>query len=583
MGKRFGKALLLGAFALAANTNAFGQLYNMDLSNSEPIQEQSMSQQAPIESIISVIDLDRTTRLEPAMNSVLDNIDDDRRSTIGSDWKVVPPQEEFNPGEVLEKINVIEKEILSGPLDQKIIDKIQSLDKDLRQRTVAKTQDDTINKILDEFKPQKIEPFQPGEHIQESSAFPKLQKTIKDNITKIINHQFEQGYLTDKADIGVNIVKRELVRNPFSKNKNKTTMEADLSQNMAFRENGKCNIVLSFDDKGGVPYLGQDTTTQKITGLKNQQQKQYMQQFIALHEHYHCEFATNPTPIQMKGASAEEVAKVNYYLKDIHINIVDPRDDGTHGYMATLSENHSDVAAKMALIKQHGANNPDLLYALKAISTQREDGYLHRSYDTHFTHFALQELSKPENIDRLMKIDNPQDFKQMALEIANIGTEKVLLDKKTSSYAMFSETSLKDAVKTHVHQLIVEQSNGNQVSYNQWANNNQSSFVNDLAHRAMQGIDVKGRFEGNDENTLIKINELAKALTEKNWAGFKPEIEKFKAVSDQFVDHVKKEHGTKLGFEDPNHKINLTANIKMLQQKFLQDTRNLQPNFPKPK
>lgn len=412
----------------------------------------------------------------------------------------------------------------------------------------------------------------------------KQLEAISTSINKIIDKQFEKGYLTERADIKLNIVKPiEYVQFEADPENNKPEVKVettDLSENHFHREGGTCKVALSFDEKGGVPYLGMDDELKNMTSLKNEDQKEYMRQFIALHEHFHCEFSNIQKPIQFKDKSWFFNNKINKTLKDV-TPMITGWGPNYSSYMDTLNESFADVSAKMALMKQYGTENKDLMYVLKVIETQRHDNYLERSTDTHFTNFALEELKKPENLKRVQDVNSGSDFRNLALEFANTGAEKLLLDKEDLAKGMFSPEAFKNSLMVETMREVKLHLTTEGVVEPHWNKNLEMGYIQEIAQKVTKDIDYSKLDKKMDNADLYDF--ARKRIMEDQGSEIDSRFNQYKELTEEFMFAIKEKHSDKKmklesGIE---FKQELASKIRDLRTKFMEETKPL-VNSPKP-
>jgi hypothetical protein len=204
---------------------------------------------------------------------------------------------------------------------------------------------------------------------------------------------------------------------------------------MSLKADGDCEVNVSVDKHGDFDYFGSKENIKEFKDLvhpSTQQESQLYKELITLHEASHCEFSKIEKPFIIKGNS-ELQEKVNftytnsggYYVVENGVNKV---------YTCVhqiLNETFADTYGAMQLIKSHGAT-PDVLNTLSKFDLQRhEQGFITRAkmgVEEHDTHFSLAELLKPENIERVVKSNNPQELKQMALELSNASLGNLLVN-----------------------------------------------------------------------------------------------------------------------------------------------------------
>lgn len=255
------------------------------------------------------------------------------------------------------------------------------------------------------------------------------EEIIKQNITsglnKLVQEHHNNGFLKEKAALDIKFITP-------SKDGN-----ADTPENMATLIANACKVTLVFDKDGNSPKLSSEESILKTTEFKNEKQKEIMREFIALHESFHCEFANIENPIKIEGKSSDFNKKINHYLKEMYT--IPIAGVGQIGYIDNLNENFADIAATGLLIKKYGEDNPDLKYVLNANKTQRHAQYFDNDLSSHHTHIGLNKSLSKENIDKLKNAIDGEEFKEIALKIANKSIQQLMTQRKDLTDEMLSE------------------------------------------------------------------------------------------------------------------------------------------------
>lgn len=306
--------------------------------------------------------------------------------------------------------------------------------------------------------------------------------TIKNNVYSIINDQFKKGFLTEKADISINIISSELEQ----KDKNTYVYYIPHFDNHLSRLANGCHIFLDFN-KNGLIDITENSRVLSHIHLENDTQIKMFEQFVALHEHYHCEFGHIESPVLLDGKDQNFNQKLNYILKDqfSFSNV------SQFSYIDTLNENFADVSAVIALIKEYGENNSDLLSTIYSISLQRHAQYFESPNDSHITHFSLLMLLEHDNIEKILHIKNMNEFQQLALSISNKGVQQFMQYNQaaTSNFTFFD--SIYDSVLSQAINLIRYESMSEQekkkssFSINPWKEQIQRGLSFDMAQNAI--------------------------------------------------------------------------------------------------
>lgn len=292
-----------------------------------------------------------------------------------------------------------------------------------------------------------------------------IKADISHYVNNIIDKQISKGYLTEKATISITIspsVQTHLKQleaiykpdKPFVEGINiSTNARATLVfGNKTFAKmptTGKCDISLVYDDQGGVEALTDDVNTLIKTELQNLEQKKIAQQFIALHEQFHCEFNKISIPVLIDSDNIEFNKQVSYIFRDQKSPFNEPIT-----YLDILNENFADTSAAMALIQQYGKNNENLLYVLNSLETQRHNKYYTNNEGVHFTHFSLEEVLEEKRLNLISNNLTPSEFQQLALTISNKGVLQVLANRPILAERVFSTDNIVRGVFVNILAII---------------------------------------------------------------------------------------------------------------------------------
>lgn len=384
------------------------------------------------------------------------------------------------------------------------------------------------------------------------------QQQVQNHLEQTLNDNVNKHLLTQTAHINIKIVasgKTTKSTLPKIEQTNVTAneLEPSLSENMMMRTDGACFINLTFDDYGNIPKLAlHEGDILSITSLKNDTQKSMAQEFIALHEYYHCEFTAMENPVLTPGQSSSFNQQINNVFKEQVSAAALQR----VSYIDTLNENFADTAAAMNLIMKYGLDNPDFKFVIESLKTQRHAKYFQSEYDSHFTHFSLEKVLEPQNLDKLKTLktlidtnpsnESQKQFSQLALEIANNGTNQIIVNNPKMEDSMLSATSLAFSVFKNLNTLIHFNSTSpefrkTQTSFNMWA----------------PGVS-RGLSQNIAENLLTNINLKEKQFYQPN-GGLGPD-------SAELFSFIEEQINTKVSKSDNNKVIQAMKNIEIFKQ-----------------
>lgn len=345
---------------------------------------------------------------------------------------------------------------------------------------------------------------------QVQSNLDSIQARVNQELKTSLTENISQHLLTQDAHIKIQIVpsaktNKTLLPKLDGANLLESNLEPSLSDNHMMRKDGVCEISLTFDDYGNIPKLAnEEGGILSVTSLQNDNQRKIAQEFIALHEYYHCEFTAMENPVLTPGKSTEFNKQINYAFKDQ----VSAAALQKISYIDTLNENFADTAAAMNLIMKYGLDNPDFKFVIDSIKTQRHAKYFQSELDSHFTHFSLAQLLEPSNLEKLQQIkiqihSNPspttyQQFSQFALEIANDGTNKILVNNEKMAQTTLSVETIAYSVFKNLNTLLHFNSTSpefrqTQTPHNLWAPGISRGLTQNIAQNLMNNIDLSNK------------------------------------------------------------------------------------------
>lgn len=349
-----------------------------------------------------------------------------------------------------------------------------------------------------------------------------IKNDITNNVHKIIDEQIIQGYLTEKASISITIapsVQTHLKQleaiykpeTPYIEGINvSTNARATLVHgNKTFAKmanTGKCDIALVYDDQGGVESLTDDITTLIETEFKNSEQKKIGQQFIALHEQFHCEFNKIQTPVLIDPNNMKFNQTLTYILRDQKSPFKEPVT-----YLDILNENFADVSAAIVLIQKYGKDNKNLLYVLNSLQTQRHDKYFKDNEAVHSTHFSLAEVLQENTLNNISKDLTPESFQLLSLTIANKGVGQVISHRPIIAERIFSSNNIIRGVFINILAMVTYDNASLEkkttIFNNPWGKDVQQGLAVDIATDLLKDEDTK-KMDFFDKNGNIKNTSI---------------------------------------------------------------------------
>lgn len=412
-----------------------------------------------------------------------------------------------------------------------------------------------------------------------------LQKDIQKSVQTTIQRQADLGLFTETSDITVKIVKPQKIVEIDKKTKKKIEREElDLSENHTIRVGELCKMTLSFDELGNLPYLGHDNQLMKLTQLQNEKQKDIARKFVALHEHSHCEFSSIKDPIQLSSATPEFNKKINYFLKETEVVNVDWGSGGKElNYIKTLNESYSDVSAMVILMKEYGANDPDLKFVLKALEAQRHDSYLQKGANEHNTHVAIETLMKPENIAQIKGIDSDVKLKSFSLKMANEGVQTLMAERKEFVENGFTQENFTYSVMINMLRIIKynidSEEERKQYQPTIWKEGIEPGLAYEVAKEFLSDIDLsKYNFDNKKEvpgkQKVMPIDFTTEIMLKPAESKVMENIYKqYKETTNEFKEAVYKEHTQVIDFGKDISKEDIMKRVNSLRTKFIEDTK----------
>lgn len=199
-----------------------------------------------------------------------------------------------------------------------------------------------------------------------------------------------------------------------------------------------CLINLDVSQNGKMHFLTEDDEILSKTVLKNETQQKMYREFVAAHEHTHCDFPKNG--INVPKLNKEENNVLNgiydlvkeYGFYDSHIN-----------YGNLVNENFADAGAMVLMLKMYGSDNKDLQYVISVVQSQRSQEAIGKKYgaylEEHFTYNVFDEVKNSLNVINDLKTND--EFVSYLLKVANSAAMQSVLDKKEVSVDIaFSQT-----------------------------------------------------------------------------------------------------------------------------------------------
>ncbi len=405
-----------------------------------------------------------------------------------------------------------------------------------------------------------------------SDPLPTLSETQKQavsqkfmgEISKIIDHQFGKGYLTERAKLNIQIEAGPSVINPDGDVATLSSQQDNLSNNQFYRLGKQCVVDLQFDSDGNSPYIGTDQELKLLSAAKNEVQKRMLREYVALHEHYHCEFSGIQNPVVF----GQDLEKNSFMVKGMRD--LTPLGSAS-SYLDTVSENFSDVSAFMSLVKEYGADDPNLRYVLEVIHSQRKDNFLQSDMDVHFTHFSLEKLLQDDTLQKIESISTPEDFKKFAIELSNESAAKTFYEKNKMKKGITNDDLFYTSVMMEVARLAIGDKTQEKGYEPLWQEGNGSNIITQTAQKLLQGVNV------DHEKLLNDVGERGSFAAEtvmENRDKIQSELNAFRASMKELNSHIETV-GKSQQQITPEHKNNSVDNVEKLRSQFLTSTSKL--------
>lgn len=192
-----------------------------------------------------------------------------------------------------------------------------------------------------------------------------------------------------------------------------------------------CEVYLSHNKDTG---LGEGLTSpenkpliQKILGF-TEAEEELRNEFVLGHEVSHCGFPNIKDPFRIKGHSALSAQLNKVYADTAQRTIKSSNGFGeavpVHGLADALNESFADTTSAINLLKKYNGSDEVKVF-LQKISAERElnnqitsplDKELIDAYDLGA---ATKNVLKPENLQRILSTDNPDELRDIAIELSN--------------------------------------------------------------------------------------------------------------------------------------------------------------------
>lgn len=390
----------------------------------------------------------------------------------------------------------------------------------------------------------------------------QIGSAILKEVDSIVKKQLQKKYLTEEAHINLSLTKESPTIHPIEK-----TFDENLTGNSFKREEGQCVVNLNFGIDGRAPFLGQDLELKVLSDLKNEEQKTIMRQFMALHEHYHCEFSNIKHPINFD-YNPDKTNHAMIGLKKISML------DSDSNYTDVVNENFAYVSAFMSLIKEYGSDSKNLIYVAESILAQRKEYYIQSTAGVHFTHFGLEKLLEKDTLEQVESINNPKDFKKLALKIANESAAKVFFNKSEMSQQTFTEEHFLLSVSFEISRLLlIEKSSEYKLNLeDSLSTENKNNLVSISANKILNSA-------SKEDLADFDVFAVSKKILNKHKDKIIDEINQFNEVITHAKEYVSKTGMEKTLSEDnpvqANNKEQTLNQIAKLRASFVERTKTL--------
>lgn len=286
---------------------------------------------------------------------------------------------------------------------------------------------------------------------------------------------------------------------------------------------GTCSFVRTLTEQGQDVYLGETDEVKAITTPRNEEEKKLARDFLTLHEAAHCDIALYHQVIVLPDNPqlAQNAQFYFRYLKTFQ---------GKMSFYDLLNENFADASAAIELIKLRGAT-PSVLHVLNNMVLERQDrelyGLQRDVVSDHNTHLSILEVLKPHSIEKIKALDTPKDLRDMALEIANQSTLRLL-----SEHSQFIKDSLNEGLllNTAITYATSRVSNYNeaQQAYAQNSERGSNNSNNNRPSTTSTGAAAK-------ELSATNPMDMEAASTNVGATGVRPQPENFLDNKNSFI------------------------------------------------
>lgn len=194
-------------------------------------------------------------------------------------------------------------------------------------------------------------------------------------------------------------------------------------------------------------------------------------EFAVIHEAAHCNLYSTATPFKNANKEVEDI--LNKYYK--FSGSTYEKDAVYQSIYYTLHENYADTLASMEIIRKYG-DTKEVVSMLTKINAERNDvavSLSKKGFDSHSTGYSLEEVLKPENISKIMLAPSSKDLQNMALDIANQSTTKVIatygdIGKIVSNESLYSGVA--SITSRMIYGMVTEKDNAPNVNLHMESN-----------------------------------------------------------------------------------------------------------------
>ncbi len=216
-----------------------------------------------------------------------------------------------------------------------------------------------------------------------------------------------------------------------------------------------CNVEIHVTPDMKVGFSGSTENRdyfKSVTEAENQTQENLRTEYIVMHESSHCRMYEIKDVFKTGNNKVDTLLNQYFKFSSSSFNNSEKGDASLY-YM--LHENFADTNAFIQMIKEHGPT-PDLLKTIQKVQIERKEATtLHneKGMAVHNTDYALKELLKAENLEKVMSTSSPQALQDLALQIANKGLWQSVANNPSVSNVLNLE-SMENGTASLVAQLI---------------------------------------------------------------------------------------------------------------------------------